>query len=621
MKVPHSPQAKHMTVMALVFGALTLGLLAFVTYQFLGRTMADRYIHKSGRTGIAETRADPFRIAGCVRTASDAPDACNRATAALLAHATALQNTLKLYTRASRDNSPNTVEVPASANHVTPIKQGRHVALTLDRTWAERAQTTVDCYTGTAAACAVCPWCSPTDLADWYEGARVRAMGLLVVNAQTGAIEAAASAYTPCYRQQHSGTYDVRNCPRLPDEYTERPYKLGSQVFDQQGAPGSITKLPIHLGLQRAGLTSAESAALPSIMAYSQTVPLLDIIFCKAARFDTTCAAKRINAIAAVAAEIGLDGRSIDVLAQGHITGLYAPRFAGRFMHQATGGRMTVRPAQLSAPALAACSALAWKACKGEALNGFVAEFFGTGDVYMSPVGVAALLLNLHADANGMPAAQPHLVAAAQNPAPRQQRAPAVTAQPRQYAQKLLHDLEGAIAIGSAHSACMLANKSLPGGRLPCAPLPKTQALPPLKVASKTGTTVFSADTDKTSSTPLKEWTAKCKEAAYRLKFDEFEWADFRRLVNTDTKCAIPPNKWFGALVTDPQSGQTHAIVVLAERNWNARTQLIQGHNEIAPNIAAEAALALANALYHPSLAAKTLPARPISLTPREVAQ
>ena len=47
-------------------------------------------------------------------------------------------------------------------------------------------------------------------------------------------------------------------------------------------------------------------------------------------------------------------------------------------------------------------------------------------------------------------------------------------------------------------------------------------------------------------------------------------------------------------------------VVVLAERNWNQRTGLIDSPNDRGPNVAAEAGLSLVNALYHPAPDART---------------
>ena len=605
-----SPQVTHMALFAWVLGALTLGLLAILTVQFQSRAVADRYSYQSDTTGAQEIRPNPFRIAGCISFQAFQQGGCQQLSSTLLPHAADLRTKLGIYVRPTRSNSPNTVyaangDLAAGGDHATPIKQGRNLSLTLDALWSLRAQTTARCYTGDRAACTECPWCGAVEAGDMYEDAKTRAMGILIVNARTSAIEAAASAYTPCFEQMNSGQAPGAACPDLPNTPAKRPQKLGSQAIDQQAAPGSITKIIIFLGLQRAGLSFAEEAQMPSILAKSETLPLIDIVFCKSAHFDTACAAKRVNAIATVAAELRWNGKPVDVLSQGQSADLYAPRFAARFMHRADGAIMQF-DARISTPALAACSARQWKACDGPLLGALVSEFFGTGDAMASPVGVANVLLALHASASAGQPRQAHLIAAAQDAAPTAAYGEATTTlPPRAHAAKLLRDLEGGIEFGSAYSACAQAAKALPGGNLPCAVHGKSQGL---RIMGKTGTTVFSADVDRNTSIPLFVWTARCRKSAQQLQ--SLPATDRHRylLQNEVNKCNMSPNKWYGALVTDPQTGQTYVIVALAERNWSRRTQLIQGHNEVEANIAAEATLSLVNAMFHPTLQHRPAP-------------
>jgi len=599
-----------MALFAWVLGVVTLGLLAVLTVQFQSRAVADRYSYRSDTTGAQEIRPNPYRIAGCIRLQASEQSGCQDLSSTLFPHAVDLRTKLGVFVRPTRRNSPNTVyaasgDAVTGDDHAMPIKQGRNLSLTLDALWVLRAQTTARCYTGDRAACDECPWCVTVGAGDMYEDAKTRAMGILVVNARTSAIEAAASAYTPCFEQMNGGQPPGANCPDLPNTSAKRPQKLGSQAIDQQAAPGSITKLIIYLGLQRAGLSVAEEAQMPTILAKSKTVPLIDIIFCKSAHFDTACAAKRVNAIATVAAEMRWNGKPIDVLSQGQSADLYAPRFAARFMHRIDGAIMQF-DARISTPALASCSARQWKVCSGPALSALVSEFFGTGDAMVSPVGVANVLLALHASASAGPLRQAHLIAAAQDAAPNAFRGDATAIlPPRAHAAKLLRDLEGGVEFGSAHSACAQAAKALPGN-LPCVAQGKSQGL--LRIMGKTGTTVFSADDGVSNSTPLSAWTARCRSSAQQLQSLPASASRRYQLQNEVNKCNLSPNKWYGALVTDPQTGQAYVVVVLAERNWSRRTQLIQGHNEIEPNIAAEAGLSLVNAMLHPTLQHRPAP-------------
>lgn len=595
-----------MVWLAWVLGAITIALLAMLSIQFQSRAIPDRYVQAKDKVNTSqqakppEKRFNRFRLAGCI--ALQGNDECTSGLETLLPHANTVQAALQGFVRPTQENSPNTRVFDLNGALIAPIKQGRNVTLTLDPTWATRAQTTVDCYTGMRSACVACPWCVSVANDAMYEGAPVRSMGLLVVNAHTGGITAAASAYTPCYAQLYGRSELGADCPDLPDAPIHTPDMLGSRVFDQQARPGSITKLIIYLGLLRVGLRSAEMAQLPTILARSQTLPLIDIIFCESAQFNATCAAQRVNSIAQVAAQVGWNGMYQDSLDLGQSADLNVPRFGARFMHLANGKPMTVWPHELSEQELAACSSRQWKSCKGMRLGQLVSEFFGTGDALASPLGVANLMLALHTSATDRPALQAHLIAAAQAPTPRAEDANVpIALSDTPHPRQLLNDLVGGIAsFGTAHSACTRAARAMPGGHLPCTGKARSEAT--LEVFGKTGTTVFSADVDKSHSTPLPQWSAACREDAQKLANMNKETDRLHHVVkNRVDKCAMPPNKLYVALVRQPQSGQAFVIVTFAERNWNRNTQLIEGHNESTANIATEAALSLVNRMFFPA--------------------
>ena len=61
------------------------------------------------------------------------------------------------------------------------------------------------------------------------------------------------------------------------------------------------------------------------------------------------------------------------------------------------------------------------------------------------------------------------------------------------------------------------------------------------------------------------------------------------------------PTKWYAFLASAPGSKTwDKVIVVLAERNWNRQTGLIDSPNDNGANVAAEIGLALVNGLYRP---------------------
>jgi hypothetical protein len=65
-------------------------------------------------------------------------------------------------------------------------------------------------------------------------------------------------------------------------------------------------------------------------------------------------------------------------------------------------------------------------------------------------------------------------------------------------------------------------------------------------------------------------------------------------------RCVVPPIKWFAYLLGQRDNGQIRwkkAVVVLAERNWNAQTGLIDTPFDRGGNVAAELGLRMARSL------------------------
>ena len=561
-----------------------------------------------GEHAAVQTMKDPFRLNGCVSVGvASAP--CGAGFAlddALLPHSDALLTTLVQYTAATRGQSPNVARLQAAPGLVTPITQGRHVVLALDPDLQELAQTTAACYSGDAAACARCHWCNTAGATDMFEQARARAVGMLVLDTRSGAIEAAASAYTPCFVQQQLGQDIGAGCPQLPNTRQPHRDRLGNQALEQTAKPGSITKIVIALGLQQAGLDAAEVADLPRILTYSRTEDLIDIAMCKRRGFDPACATQRLATIAATASALGWNHRT-DVLGAGQLAGLKSLRFSARLLSQGDGAPMvgdghTVR---LSQGALHACSRQHWRGCKGRDLVDLVAELFGTGEALASPLGVGNALLHLAAAANRQdPVAQAHLVASAQNDTGATQTVqalwPAVLR--ADTSAPVVEGLQRTPTQGTARTACAAAAAALPAALLlPCVAPASADPASLLRIAGKTGTPVFSADRGEVKSLTLPEWNAQCAAVRRDVARVARHGARWFALSNEAGKCNMVPTKWFAFMLGAPGSQRwDKVVVVLTERNWNQRTQRIDSPNDNGPNVAAEAGMALANAIYQP---------------------
>lgn len=605
---PTRPLASTVMVLMLAFSLSITALLAYLGGAAPATPTQDRYVTSKANT------PDPFRLPGCILqgqtplNALDQPCKTSRPSQLWPQHAEPLLNDVLIYTQARRGHSPNMLALPAAPSQppalATPIIQGRHVHLALQDKVQSPAQTTAECYTGNAAACQRCTWCHTDKAAEMFEGARARSLGLLVINAHSGAIEAAASAYTACHAQQQRGKPGP-GCPQLPNTLQPHPERLGNQTFEPAAKPGSITKIIIALALYEDGLSPLEAAKMPLILTQSLTPELIDIVMCKAQSFDAACAQRRLAAIAAMAGKLGWNKAGVDVLGSGQLPGLQAQRFGARLLS----GMTSPQRSSLTQAGLTACAAQRWQACQGEHLVNIVAELFGTGEALASPLGVGNALLHLAAGANRqaeVPLA--HLIDAAQDDAGQTQSvvpglAPAVN---QAVAQAVLKGLSASTTEGTAKTACLAAASALPGGRLPCAP---GKNGPNLFIAGKTGTPIFSADISKKVSLPLDQWRAQCER--YREQLAQFPASQpgHYRLKNERLKCNMVPTKYFAMLLREPGSQQWDKIVVaLAERNWNQRTGLIDSPNDTGANVAAEASLALVNALYHPSQPAQIQP-------------
>jgi hypothetical protein len=577
--------------------------------QYSGTPTKLASLLQQGEDAARHHLSDPFRLSGCVTWAQANTPCDPRALVTqndFLLHADHLFNSMALYTSALRGQSPNVAKIQVAPGLDTPIVQGRHVQLSLDKEH-DLAQITADCYTGDATACRTCKWCNTAPAANMYEQARARSMGILVLDAKTGAIQAAASAYTACFAQQQRGESPGPNCPLLPNTLIPHLDRLGNQGLEATAKLGSITKIIISLGLTRAGLSPAETAALPRILTNSITEELIDIVMCKAQGFDSTCAQRRLAAIASTAKSLGWNNQA-DVLGANQLPGLYAQRFTARLLSKPNGTSMTERPLRFTTEALQTCSRQKWRGCKGPDLVNVVAELFGTGEALGSPVGVGNALLHLAAAGNGQThVAKAHLVLSAQN-----NIGQSLTVQPTlipvlnsTQISPVMDGLSRTSTQGTARTACIAAAAALPGGLLPCVTSKPDQTRPLIRVAAKTGTPVFSADQGDKKSLTLPLWRTQC--AAVRRELAALSKRNPRwfSVNNEANKCNMVPTKWFAFLLSAPGSTTWDKVVVVlvGERNWNQRTGLIDSPNDRdAPNVAAEAGLALANALYHPSL-------------------
>lgn len=571
------------------------------------------------QTASQNSMRDPFRLPGCLFANSDTATslfdtkACDgRAVvseADLPPHSQGLLYPLQRYRAAARSESPNTLQWEPTSGMKTVFTQGRHITAAWEAHSQSMAQTTASCYTGNAAACDACPWCNTKRGAAMFEAARARAIGILILDVRSGRIEAAASAYTPCYEARQLGELTAQDgCPLLPTppggKRVEPSFRLGNQALLQIAKPGSQVKIPIALGLMQAGLTPTEAAALPGILTRSATEEMIDLVLCRAHDFLPSCALQRLESIKKVSHDMGWQDKT-DILSLGQIADLTSPQFAGRLLHlpmkygdlraipildQNTMRECGLKPVQVR-----------WRNCRGADLVNVVAELFGQGNALTSPVGVANGLLQLAAAGNGDgTASMAHLVAAAQDSEGTtheiQARQPLAFA--RESALPIFNGMSRTHTVGTAHSACVAAREAVKSGpwAIPCSDQTRSDTdQMRLRLITKTGTPGF--DADKLS---LPQWRDNCVQVAKELGGARQAQPRWYHLRNELAKCSLTPVKWYSMVVGAPDTTTwDKVIVVVAERNWYRTTERVDSaFDKVDANVAAEIGLALANSMY-----------------------
>lgn len=596
------------------------------TMQWLPRNAHDgnhalSLIRNPEQTARQNTLADPFRLAGCLLASPQklAPSAKTSAcpgggvvaASDMPPHMQSLLYPIHQYRAATRGASPNTLHWEPIVGAETPLTQGRHVTVAWSAQIQDQAQITVSCYAGDSNACHRCKWCNTEKSAEMFEAARVRAMGILIVDVKTGAVDASASAYTRCYAAHQRGEPATADCPLFPSaangKTSERSFRLGNQALLQTAMPGSQVKVPIALGLMQASLSPTEAAALPGILTRSATEELIDVVLCKVRDFLPSCAHHRLSSIKRMARSMGWQTQT-DILTLGQVKDLSSFQFAGRLMQLPPRNSDAGTIPALNQYAMRQCGLKPvrerWRNCHGADLVNIVAELFGQGNALASPIGIADGLLQLAAAGNGQrESSSAHLLATVQDSVGLTRRIH--ESRPLAFssasAAPVLAGLSRTHSVGTARSACLAARTTVNGvgWAIPCALKASRDREPtPIRIASKTGTPVFSAD-----KLTLPQWRESCAQVVNELGVTKTGHKRWYHLRNELAKCQMTPTKWYAMLVGPPGTKTwDKVVVVIAERNWNRATQTVDSARDLDANVAAEAGLALVNTLYSRAL-------------------
>lgn len=498
----------------------------------------------------------------------------------------------------------------------TTLGKGKDIHLTIESRSQQTAQAVLKCYTGKDCDH---PGIYPRG-GKMLEFARARMAGTLVVDAKSGLIEAAASAYTPCYQAQHQGIAKP-DCLVLPEAPKLRVWMLNSRSLEATAMLGSVTKIPMALGHQRShSPLTLKDDRFDQALSHSETEKFIDDALCADQRFAASCITTRLRNAMDAAQTLGwhthcppeqpgcadinllknLPDHSYAVPAASWMTNPYSS-------HQTLLERFPPGGKKFTTEATKACYAdnnlKRWRHCQGEGLVATVAELFGQGNATGSPVGVATGLLRMVNLAQGnaptadlTPSLVPAPVTAFTATAP-------VNAEDRLAAGRILNALSKTTHPGgTAHVACLRALAA--GAAKPGEDLPAIPVLADLHgslidcgqggasqwvIAAKTGTPLFPHD-EKTYQERLQH----CRQVANMANSPakQYEW----------TRCQVAPTKWFAAVLGKKQGAHVDwqkVIIVLAERNWNAHTGKVDTPLDRGGNVAAEIAIATANALIH----------------------
>ncbi|HEX8955345.1 MAG TPA: hypothetical protein VF798_03675, partial [Burkholderiaceae bacterium] len=472
------------------------------------------------------------------------------------------------------------------------IPQGAHVELTLDASLQASAQSMADCMTGHMDACSSAGLPEET----WpqnVEGAAARMFGVAIVDVKTGAVEALASAHSPCYEAEHGGRTLPPHCP-TPALERERPLagKLDHHAF-ADAKPASLVKPIMAIAFMRdpvlgAKLRSPGSAIRKSLLEElknSDSPDFLDRAFCRDTGFS---GCTRLARIADVAGDLGWNVESADLLALTKQASdrQTAYRMTPRFMQMpGRDAAWHAMPVRYDAEQARRCAIdKRWSKCDGDIAN-VASELLGQGNAVASPLTIADMLRRIAAAANGVHE-QPslHLLQSISGKVAGEPRTLAAdTARTpvrvgKQEADFVLAGMSQTHRGGTATSGCAEAYRDTGDAIRACRRL--------TGVAGKTGTPGFA---DEAYS--WDERAQACHDIGRRLSETPAGSAQRRALERERGRCVQTPFKWYAAVVRDKPAAAagpwTRVVVVLAERNYR-NDGWIDAKGDVGANIAAE---------------------------------
>lgn len=468
---------------------------------------------------------------------------------------------------------------------------GADIHLTLDAARQTQASRLLQCLSGHLDTC-MDAGIAPDTWQHHHENAALAAGTLLVMDLKSGAIEVAASSFSPCKEASERGQPLPKGCPAPARAAMAREWKLANPALFADEMPGSLIKPILLLALLRSDLGPtllrpgpAQEKLLEAIQK-SETPDFLDHLFCRDLDYQ---GCSRLPGLLPAARDLGWNQAPANLLTLDILpTALHTP--SGRILQTRADPQAPWREMALNYDPEGArrCAEQTedkrWSKCRGEALANLTAELWGQGNARVSPVVVASMLARLGAAANGQAQiGAPHLIASVEGRIDGKETRSQLSAKydtpaiAPAHAQFILTGMGRTHQPGgSAHSACLHAQDGKPDAAERCAGY--------LGIAGKTGTPVFNHDRLTHPERAQTCHTLRAQVAA--LPADRY--SPLRAKL---AQCDLAPLKWYAALVRDDptqtEGPWSKVVVALAERNWR-RDGHIDAAFDRGSNIAAE---------------------------------
>ena len=494
-------------------------------------------------------------------------------------------------TASARDSTAP--QVPVQGKTIKTIAKGTDVAITINPISQRIASKVAGCLTG--GDCTGTGMDRPAIYPTLFENAPARTIALIDMRIDTGAIEATVSAESACFKRMSASGNPA--CPTMPPQYVKNnTSRIGSDhTLNNASMWGSLVKPSMVLAILRArGWAQSDAARKQLIEAIktSNTPFLIDHLLCREAGFPADCAP--LKHLPGAGRDLGYFDAAItasDLLGSvGAALGRTpaAPHWL-EYRSPTSGAIQQWTENDMPMPAdfdlLETCASNKWTKCRGPQVAELASNLWGQGSSLTTALTTAQAFARLGAAANGqrLAPAPTFLVPAQPGAATQSQRTAPLKVEPA-WASLIVQGMSLThTAGGTAHGACVAAF----GNSKTCNAL--------RTIAGKTGTPSFDDDT------PYYVRLAQCSQVQARIAAvkQAREGGNLHATVSPSDRrkngmCAMAPYKLYAMLRKDddsPDAPYTHAVVVIAERGWNAKTGKVYDPGDHGPNTAAYTAL------------------------------